>query len=64
MNIRYSDILEMADRHTIMKLLMKDTADRMGMSVTFMAKPVADQAATSTSRCGMMTPTPSPETTR
>ncbi|MEN8040381.1 MAG: glutamine synthetase family protein [Actinomycetota bacterium] len=47
MNIRYSEILEMADRHTIMKLLMKDTADQFDMSVTFMAKPEADQAGSS-----------------
>lgn len=47
MNIRYTDVLEMADRHTIMKLLMKDTADRLGMSVTFMAKPETDQAGSS-----------------
>ena len=47
MNIRYSDILEMADRHTIMKLLMKDLADQLGVSVTFMAKPETDQAGSS-----------------
>jgi glutamine synthetase len=47
MNIRYSEILEMADRHTIMKLLMKDTADQLGISATFMAKPQADQAGSS-----------------
>ncbi len=47
MNIRYADVLEMADRHTIMKLLMKDIADQMGMSVTFMAKPETDQAGSS-----------------
>ena len=47
MNIRYTEILEMADRHTIMKLLMKDTADQLGVSVTFMAKPEADQAGSS-----------------
>jgi glutamine synthetase len=47
MNIRYSEILEMADRHTIMKLLMKDTADQLGISVTFMAKPETDQAGSS-----------------
>jgi glutamine synthetase len=47
MNIRYSEILEMADRHTIMKLLMKDTADQLGVSVTFMAKPDADDAGSS-----------------
>jgi glutamine synthetase len=47
MNIRHSEILEMADRHTIMKLLMKDIADQLGISVTFMAKPEADQAGSS-----------------
>ena len=47
MNIRYTDVLEMADRHTIMKLLMKDVADQLGVSVTFMAKPEADQAGSS-----------------
>ncbi|MEN8239513.1 MAG: glutamine synthetase family protein [Actinomycetota bacterium] len=47
MNIRYTDVLEMADRHTIMKLLMKDIADQLGMSVTFMAKPESDQAGSS-----------------
>ena len=47
MNIRYSDVLEMADRHTIMKLLMKDLADQLGISATFMAKPETDQAGSS-----------------
>jgi glutamine synthetase len=47
MNIRYADVLEMADRHTIMKLLMKDLADQLGVSVTFMAKPESDQAGSS-----------------
>jgi glutamine synthetase len=47
MNIRYADILEMADRHTIMKLAMKDIADKLGVSVTFMAKPESDQAGSS-----------------
>jgi len=47
MNIRYADVLEMADRHTIMKLLMKDTADQLGVSATFMAKPETDQAGSS-----------------
>ena len=47
MNIGYADVLEMADRHTIMKLLMKDVADQLGVSVTFMAKPEADQAGSS-----------------
>ncbi len=47
MNIRYADVLEMADRHTIMKLLMKDVADQLGVSVTFMAKPETEQAGSS-----------------
>jgi glutamine synthetase len=47
MNIRYADVLEMADRHTIMKLLMKDVADELGISATFMAKPEAEQAGSS-----------------
>lgn len=47
MNIRYADVLEMADRHTIMKLLMKDIADQLEMSVTFMAKPTEGQAGSS-----------------
>jgi glutamine synthetase len=47
MNIRYADILEMADRHTIMKLLMKDIAGQLGVSATFMAKPESDQAGSS-----------------
>lgn len=46
-NVRYADVLEMADRHTIMKLLMKDTADRLGISATFMSKPESDQAGSS-----------------
>ena len=47
MNIRYADVLEMADRHTIMKLLMKDVADELAVSTTFMAKPETDQAGSS-----------------
>jgi len=47
MNIRYTEILEMADRHTVMKQAMKEIADGMGASVTFMAKPFADEAGSS-----------------
>jgi glutamine synthetase len=46
-NIRFSEILEMADRHTIMKHAMKELADRQGISVTFMAKPSTEQAGSS-----------------
>jgi glutamine synthetase len=47
MNIRYTDILGMADRHSIMKLAMKEIADSLGVSVTFMAKPSANEAGSS-----------------
>ena len=39
LNIRYAGILDMADRHTLMKHAMKEIADALGISVTFMAKP-------------------------
>ncbi|PJF41718.1 MAG: glutamine synthetase [Chloroflexi bacterium] len=38
LNIRYAPVLEMADRHTIYKQCMKDLADQLDLSVTFMAK--------------------------
>ena len=38
LNIRYSDVLEMADRHVLYKQCMKEIADKKGLSVTFMAK--------------------------
>ncbi len=38
LNIRYADALAMADRHSIYKLCLKDLADDLGWSVTFMAK--------------------------
>ncbi len=47
LNIRYADVLEMADRHTLMKHAMKELADSMGLSVTFMAKPTTDEAGSS-----------------
>jgi glutamine synthetase len=47
MNIRYTDVLGMADRHSIMKLAMKEIADNLGISVTFMAKPHAEEAGSS-----------------
>jgi glutamine synthetase len=37
----------MADRHTIMKHAMKELADALGVSVTFMAKPGTDDAGSS-----------------
>ena len=47
MNIRYSEVLAMADRHAVMKLAMKEIAERLGVSVTFMAKPDASEAGSS-----------------
>ena len=47
LNVRYSDALTMADRHTVFKHLCKEVADQIGMSLTFMAKPFAGQAGSS-----------------
>jgi len=38
LNIRYADMLTMADRHTIYKQCLKELADQLDLSVTFMAK--------------------------
>lgn len=46
-NVRYADILEMADRHVVYKQCLKEVADRLGLSVTFMAKPASDRAGSS-----------------
>ncbi len=46
-NVRYCDALEMADRHTVYKQCMKEVADQLDCSVTFMAKYAADQAGSS-----------------
>ncbi len=47
LNIRYTDVLTMADRHVIMKQGMKELADAQGVSVTFMAKPYSEQPGSS-----------------
>lgn len=47
LNIHYADALTMADRHVVMKQAMKELADSMGVSVTFMAKPDAAQPGNS-----------------
>ena len=47
MNIRYTDVLGMADRHSVMKLAMKEIADSLDLSVTFMAKPSMAEAGSS-----------------
>ncbi len=47
LNIAYTDVGEMADRHVLMKQAMKEIADAMGISVTFMAKPHTEEAGSS-----------------
>jgi glutamine synthetase len=37
-NLRYADVLEMADRHAIYKEAAKEIADQQGLALTFMAK--------------------------
>ena len=47
LNVVYSDALTMADRHCVFKQCMKEVADQLGCSVTFMAKYCAEQAGSS-----------------
>jgi glutamine synthetase len=47
LNIRYAEVLEMADRHTVFKQCFKDLADQLGIAVTFMAKYDAKLAGSS-----------------
>ncbi len=42
LNVLYSDALTAADRHAVYKMCLKETADKLGGSVTFMAKPYED----------------------
>lgn len=46
-NVGYCGVLEMADNHALYKQCLKEIADQVGVSVTFMAKPVAGQAGSS-----------------
>ncbi|MEZ4886560.1 MAG: glutamine synthetase family protein [Chitinophagales bacterium] len=47
LNIQYAEILDMAGRHIIYKQCLKELADEMGISVTFMAKYHSDRAGSS-----------------
>lgn len=47
LNLKYCDVLEMSDRHSIYKQCMKEIAESMGISVTFMAKYASDGAGSS-----------------
>jgi glutamine synthetase len=46
-NVRYADVLEMADRHVLVKQCLKEIAESKGASVTFMAKFDEAQAGSS-----------------
>lgn len=46
-NLRYGDPMDMADRHVLFKLAVRDAAARAGLSATFMPRPVADQVGSS-----------------
>lgn len=47
LNVRYADMLTMADRHVVFKQCLKEVADQKGVSVTFMAKYTEDQSGSS-----------------
>ena len=47
LNVRYTGAVEMADRHVVYKQCLREVAMSLGQSVTFMAKPAADQAGSS-----------------
>jgi len=46
-NVRYCDVAAMADRHVLLKHAAKEIADALGVAVTFMAKPEAGEAGSS-----------------
>jgi glutamine synthetase len=47
LNVRHAEALQMADRHVIFKQCLKETADAMGLAITFMAKYAEDRAGSS-----------------
>tara|TARA_B110000014_G_scaffold53337_1_gene35834 strand:- start:11971 stop:13335 length:1365 start_codon:yes stop_codon:yes gene_type:complete len=47
LNIRWCDVLEMADRHVLLKQCVKEVADQQGAAATFMAKPHDTEAGSS-----------------
>ena len=47
LNVRYTETLDMADRHVLYKQCLKELAGSMDISVSFMAKYAADQAGSS-----------------
>jgi len=47
LNVRYTDVMTMADRHVIYKQCAKDLAEQSGLAITFMAKPDESEAGSS-----------------
>lgn len=47
LNVRYAEVLQMADRHIVFKQCLKEVAEQTGISVTFMAKFAHDRAGSS-----------------
>lgn len=47
LNLEHGDPLDVADRHALFKLAVRDLAARAGLASTFMAKPAADQVGSS-----------------
>lgn len=47
LNVRYAEVLEMADRHCVYKECLKEVAHAMDLSVSFMAKYAEDLAGSS-----------------
>jgi glutamine synthetase len=47
LNVRYAEVLDMADRHVVFKQCLKEIAEAQGLSVTFMAKFASDGAGSS-----------------
>ncbi|CAF1094349.1 unnamed protein product [Rotaria sordida] len=45
LNVKFTDLLSMADRHMIYKQCLKEIADQLGISITFMAKPFTNVAS-------------------
>ena len=59
-NLRYCELLEMADRHVLYKNAAKEIADSQGLALTFMAKWASEHAGNSmhvhTSLCDISAP--------
>lgn len=47
LNIKYADVLTMSDRHVVYKQCFKEVSQKIGVSVTFMAKPHSQQSGSS-----------------